>query len=695
MKPTNILRILIPALTLIYLSSCRKVFNKAEWAPEASFPIAYSDLDIGNLITDTSEIKTDSNGLVSIVFKQKLDSLTLDVLDTFSAPPFYRNFKLDSLKLTVPAFVQKYSLGDLANSLINSADQQNRIYGIVLIAYNGQRLSDIPVPIPATLSFPVRNLPLSLNQFFQTAELKTGTMELRITNELPMKIDNMDFSIKNASDNSPLIQESGISIDPSSSFFRSYDLAGKVVEGNLLVDIPIMNLITDKNARIDTSAAINVEMLFSNLTVNSAIAVFPDQDVVTDRQAVSLENMGDLELKEAIIDEGTIVMDVKSTIQDSIFITYSMPNTTQNGVPLVFKGVVPPAKLNQATIIQLSVPVKNYLFNFSYPPDYFNRFFYDFRAHVKNTGKKVYLNLKDSIEVNVYLKGVRPKYVRGYLGSLDTTIEASVGTDLFSKINAEQLAPESVKLSLEVENGLGVNGIINLESLSASNASGQSVIATDPQLLGQDFAIAAATNPPFLQSTTILKSSPNSNFADLVTLFPDNFNYKVHVRVGGLPKDTNNFVFGNSRLKPVLLIDVPLNVSVRGLILRDTIPVNSSKIEIENNGGVLRLLAYNGFPFYANVKLTFLSASGTVVVLDGIGTMEAGDIDPATGKVVAKKFSKIEFRFDASQLNLVTTSQQMVLEARFNTPSDKKVKIYSDYSAQLTLTAKVSPKVSR
>ncbi|MBC7390167.1 MAG: hypothetical protein H7329_13200 [Opitutaceae bacterium] len=695
MKQTNITSILISALFIILLSSCRKVFDKTQWSPEASFPIAYADLSIGNLVTDTSQLKTDSSGLAVLVLKQKLDSLSLSVLDTFSVPPFYRKFKLDSLVLTVPPFIQKFTLGDLATSLINSGDQQNALYGYALRFFQGKPLSSIPTALPSTLSFPLGNLPLSLNQFFESAELKTGTLDLTINNQFPLKISRMDFSIRNASDMAVLIQENGIALDVNSTFSKSYDLAGKKVDGNLLINIPILDLITDKNAIIDTNSSIEVKMIFSNLTVNSATAVFPDQDVVTDRRTVSLENMKDLELREAIIDEGNMVMDVVSTIQDSIYITYSIPKTTQNGIPLVFNGVVPPATATKATNIQLKVPIKNYLFNLSTAPDYFNSFYYDFRAHVKNTGKKVYLNLTDSIEVNVYLKSVRPKYVRGYLGSLDTTIKASVNTDLFSKINVQQLSPENVKLSLKVENGLGVNGEVRFESLKATNQYGEVVTATDPQLIGQDFTIPAATNPPFMETNTTLKSSNTSNFANLVSILPNKLDYQVHAKVGGLPKDSNNFVFNTSKLKPILLIEVPLNISVQGLILRDTISVNSSQIGLETNGGVLRLLSYNGFPFFADIKATFISNTGGTLVLNGIGRMEAADIDPVSGKVLAQKFSKIEFRFDPSQLEFINTSQKMILEAQFNTPPDKKVKIYSDYAAHLSLTAKISPKVSR
>ncbi len=694
MKQTNIASILISSLIFISVSSCRKVFDKTQWAPEASFPIAYSNLGIGNLVTDTSKLKTDSNGLAVLVFKQKLDSLSLSVLDTFTVPPFYRKFKLDSLVLTVPAFIQKYTLGDLATSLINSGDQQNALYGYALRFFQGKPLSSIPTTLPSTLSFPLGNLPLSLNQFFESAQLKTGTLDLSINNQFPLKISRMDFAIRNASDNAVLIQENNISLDVNSTFSKTYDLAGKNVDGNLLINIPILDLLTDKNAIIDTNSSIEVKMIFSNLTVNSATAVFPDQDVVTDRRTVSLENMRDLELREAIIDEGDMVMDVVSTIQDFIYITYSIPKTTQNGVPLVFQGVVPPATATQPTRIQLKVPIKNYLFNLSTAPDYFNSFFYDFRAHVKNTGKKVYLNLTDSIEVNVYLKKVRPKYVRGYLGSLDTTIKASVNTDLFTRINVRQLSPENVKLSLKVENGLGVNGQVRFESLRATNQSGIAVDAIDPQLIGQDFNIPPATNLPFKESNTTLNSSSTSNFANLVSILPNKFDYQVHARVGGLPKDSNNFVFNTSKLKPILQIEVPLNISVQGLVLRDTISVNSSQIGLETDGGVLRLLAYNGFPFFANIKITFINSYGPTV-LEGIGRMEAADIDPVSGKVTGPKFSKIEFRFDPLQLDIITTSQKMILEAQFNTPADKKVKIYSDYAAHLTLTAKIAPKISR
>jgi hypothetical protein len=695
---TKIIRYSIFALFAVSLFSCRKVFDTAKWAPEVAFPIAYTSLTIDNLLSDTANLKKDSSGFYSVVYKQNLDSLSLDVLKPFNAPPFFQNFKLDSLRLEVPSIIQSFTLGQVANTLI-AGGGSNALLGLGLKFLDGKPLSALGTitggNLPPTLEFPLGVIPISLNQFFQSAQMRSGQMEIKITNKLPLKVIGLDYQFLNGADNSVLVSETGLTIDVNSSVTKIYDLAGKNVSGNLNVNIPKLILETVSTAIINLAEGLEVSVVFKNLQVESATAVFPDQDVIVDNQSPSLEDMGELELKEAIIEDGALVMDVTSTIQDSIFITYRMPKTTQNGVPLLFEGVIPPATASSNTVIQLKTSMKDYTINLSSGPDYFNRFVYEFKARVKNTGKIVSLNLKDSIVVNVRLSDVKPRYVRGYLGSIDTSFASSLTTDIFSKIQAQRIEPEKVKISLNVENGLGLSGNVNLKSLKATNSKSESVTAIDPDFIGKDFTVNAATNPPFMVANTSISSGSNSNLPQLVSILPNKLDYLVDVKVGGLPKDTNSFVFNTSKLKPELHIEMPLKVSVLGLVLRDTIDINPAELGLETKGGALKLLAYNGFPFSATIKTTFYGGEGDLVVLTGNQAMQAAEIDPVSGRVSAVKYSKIELPFDASQLSNISKSKKVIIEAQFNTPTDQKVKLYADYHAQLTLTGFVAPKVSR
>ncbi len=698
-KHANITKLLILCLLIFSTFSCRKVFKPTEWHPEAVFPIAYTDLTLKNLITDTTHLQSDSAGVATLFFEQKLDSLSFDVLDTIHVPPFYNNFKLDSLKLTVPPFVQTLTFGQLARALQASSDPSTSLLGNLILSFQGRTLASDPfisLLVQNTIPIPLGKIPINLNQFFQSATLRSGTLDLKIINNFPMKVNDLDFAIENASDSAVLIQETGIQIDKNSVFEKVYDLSGKTVEGQLVADVSKLELLTDKNAVIDTNQAIQISMTFSDLQVESATAIFPEQDVISDHESVALEDMGQLELKEALVLEGSVALDVTSTIQDSIFMTFVMPKATLLGVPLVFNGVVPPAPVGGSRTTHLEVPVDHYALNLSAPPDYFNTLEYDFTAHVKYTGKKVYLSLEDSVVISIATKGIRPEYVRGYLGSLDTSFSSNFTTDIFSKIPAVSLVPATVNARLKVVNGLGVKGEVEINVLTASNKNGEALQAQDDSLVGIPLPIAAATNPPFQEVTTVVKSSSNSNFPSIVSLFPDQFAYEIHATVGVGEKDTNSFVFSNSKLKPTLEIEMPLNLSLHGLVLRDTIALQSSYNGMETVGGALSILAYNGFPFSATVRIIFIqSPLGQTVVLNGDAPMLAADVDPVTGRAITKKYSKITLPFSSDDLTNISLANQVIIEAIFDTPSDQKVKVYSDESAQLTLTGKLVPKISK
>jgi hypothetical protein len=83
------------------------------------------------------------------------------------------------------------------------------------------------------------------------------------------------------------------------------------------------------------------------------------------------------------------------------------------------------------------------------------------------------------------------------------------------------------------------------------------------------------------------------------------------------------------------------------------------------------------------------------MVLNGTSPMLAADVDPVTGRVITKKYSKVTLPFTNDELYTITVANSVIIEAVFDTPPGKKVKIYSDESAQLTLTGKIVPKISK
>lgn len=679
----------IPLLFIIIFflaSACHKIFEKPTWKTDVVAPLVKTSIGVQNILKDTSFKAVGDT--VKFVSRQKLYNLNLDSLAQLHVTPYTKNVKLSSLELSTQVITQSLTLGRLAREMIAAGNP----IGYIILGSHGSFLN-----IDPQNNLSAGPIDIDVNQFFEYAELKTGDLTITIENRLPVNISRLEFELKNKTvGGPPTAHEVFTALNAGTSQSRSSDMAGKTVEGTQVAGVLDMD-IQGGFVQIDTNSALVLTMSISNVSVTSATAIFPAQDVIDEKQEASLEGLDDVRLRLTRIHQGFVDIDAYSTADDTIYFSYKIPNARKNGVPFSVNTVIRPAPPNGTRHETYTYDFNGYELDLTGKPadgnspahDTSNTFYNELLGRIEYTGKKVHLSLDDSLYVVVSLRDVIPSYIGGYLGQ--DTIDlgnGSVSFDVFKNIESGILNFEKVKISLVTDNGLGIDGKVDIKSLQSVNTkTGQSRLYSGTSLAVVDRA-ASVTAP----TTSIF--TLDGNAVDLLNILPDKINYNVSLQVNN---NTFNpfapvypdFASKDASLTPYLDIELPLSILADQLRLSDTIDFVSENFKTSVNSGTFSVNVLNGFPMSAELKLLFLNSSGNII--DSAQT--AGSILPGImnndKRVIAKSTSKVSFYVDEAMMQNVLRSRQIIFQVKFSSPNatvpGSFVKIFSDYTMDFTL----------
>jgi hypothetical protein len=668
-------------LFIIFISfACHKLLEKPKWNTDLKAPLIKTSLGIENIIRDTTKFKKESDNSIKIVNEQLLYDFTVDSIVSIQVAPYKKSVKLSTLKLDSQSVTRRVSLGQLALAM-----DPNNQYRDSILKNNGKW-----VIVPPMTNLTAGPIDVDIQQFFDEASIKTGTMKITLTNQLPINVDNLEFELRNKqAPNDQIAHEIFSNLTIGSTQSNTEDLANKSVQGVLQVNVLDMDL-AGGYCLVDTSDAIVITMTVTNVTLNSATAIFPAQNVVDDTSDISLTGLKNgIELKQVVIESGLVTASAISTSQDSIFFDYQIPSATLNGQVFEFQAAMPPPSLGYDTAMRTYTKDFNgYALDLSkdrHHNETVNNFVSHLTGHIKYTGKKVHLSLKDSFTVIVQLKYAYPYSASGYLGqdtfSLGT---GSVNFDMFNRIQSGTLKFDSANVRLVVENGLGLPGKVVVNGLTASNSkTGQSYSISNLPLVSN---INPAININTSGKTTIPLDPLDAK--SLLNVLPDKVTYSVQgfSNPNGNDKSYSNFAVKGKSLKPYLEIEVPLSVFARDLVLSDTAEFVSDHFKTSVNSGSFSVLVDNGFPVGGDLKLYFLDQGGTVV--DSIvsnAAIQPGVLD-AFNKVSATTHSRISFYVDQNRMQKILTSRSVIFKVKFSTPnSNQYVKIYSNYKIDFKL----------
>ena len=677
----------------VLLFSCRSKPNATHpaWNTNLLLPLLTTNLSLNDIVSD-SLIHKNVDSSISLIYKTDLYNLNLagQVINIPDTTLKY-DFKLDSLQLANRTIVDSISLGQIA--------QQAGTEGALIIQFNGNNL-----PIPAITVTPANSYPVNATSFFQTASLRTGVLTVTLKNGFPIEMDTIIFQLSNQGNSSLVTQDTFVDLMPGATISQSTNMAGKTVNGQLNAKLVRMTSpgSNGQSVHIDTANKLYATLSISNVTVFSATAIFPSQDIINQPQSVSFPFPNGARLKKVKFLSGDLQIILKSTIADSIHFNYQLPSATDaSGKPINITSILPPAASGQTSSYTVNYNLAGYTFDLTGPKkDTVNTFFNLLIARIDSNGKVESISLNDSLYVSYAILNVVPEYINGYLGS-DTLNygPVTIPFSVFKNIKGGTLNLKNINVSLAVQNNIGANGRVIVHQAQGIHSATNSPVSLTGAMINKNLNIPRAVDHPLTPTLSNFTLTPsNSNVLNFIDNLPDKLNYNltVYVNPNGNVSNYNDFVYYGSGMDISMNMNMPLSLIANRLELVDTIPFSLTSNSTTTNSaaiqsGVLTLIANNGYPLQANVQIYFLDGSYNIMdsLLASASPVAAGVLDNNC-QVVSSTQSKISAPFDEAKLNRIKLAKYAYVKSYFTTVPNSQcgnyVKIYSNYSLGIIIT---------
>jgi hypothetical protein len=510
-------------------------------------------------------------------------------------------------------------------------------------------------------------------------------------------------------------------------FTKEIPINGKTIFSDIIAEIVTLNSPGSGGlpVLIDTNATVTAQIIIKDLKPLEATAIWPQQNVVDDKKLVTFAPGINYVFKDAILREGAINFDMYSSLQDSIYITYTVPNLVHptTGKPFIIDTVIPPAPANGFSTMNATFPMNDYYFLLNgfgiesfYSPniDYdgsgtagdakevVNAYVTILEARIQYSGQLKTIALDDTLYVHASIVDLTPKYARGHMGNTVKNVGPdSVSFDIFNNVRGGSLDLEEVIFEIETDNGIGATAEATFNNLWSKNAQGNVIaLAMNDNTMDISKATDLGSMADHVTSTKTLNAS-NSNITDFISNLPNKIIYDMSVEINGVDNPSNhvdsvvnnppNFLYYESGMKANLNMEIPLSFIADSLVLVDTMDFSfSSQGGDAVESGEFTLLVDNGFPFDATTTLYFLDDND--MVIDSLWkdqTVMKGNID-LNDKVISTNQSQIKFNIPAERMELIKTASKIYIIAGFHTfdmldPSAKHYKIYSYYNFKVKL----------
>lgn len=697
---------------MIEFTACKKELSEPNWDVDVLAPLARATLTVDNIYNDSTK-KVNPDNSISLVYSSGLYNYTLDTLFKIPDTTVSYTAKLSNIDLGIINITHRTSLGDIANKDLQENGPNSNLYQSIMSAhtYGSPTVID---PIPEQV---FDSLDIDASQYFQTATLSNGFIDITINNNMPISISNLVFQVRNISTNLVIIQDTFPFIPGNAVETKTKSLAGLTMEGHMFGYVKLSSPGSGGLVTLDTGMALTTQIVIRDLAVISAVANFPGQNLI-DRKEKTSFTIQDVQLSKVIARSGNIQIDVYNTLYETLHFNYKVYSAIKNGLPLEITGLIPPANAGIASHVSINKNLQGYEINMKgigpveqslgldldgngiTNPDTINTIYSVLTGSIDSSGNQIPLSLQDSIYFNCSFTNLVPDYVLGYLGKDTISENGTVDLNVLTELQGASLDFNDVKVSLVVNNQIGAAAKVKITQLNAVNTHNNhaALLTVNPTV--NPFTIAKPNNPFSLFSDVIPTinvlqlNNTNSNINLLINVIPDKFMYSIQVftnpnAIAPVPGTGTDFIYYGDMISASIDIEVPLSVIASNVVLTDTTEFSLGKSNTDKIlGGNLILFTDNEFPLEASPQVFLLDSLNNVLeqIIPLNAIVEAGVVNPVTERVQSPKRSKITVPVTLARLEFLKKTKRIRTNASFITRDQSQhVKIYNDYTMKFKL----------
>lgn len=580
--------------------------------------------------------------------------------------------------------------------------------------------------------------------YFESAVIKKdGNLELVLTNNLGLDIDELELSLNSGTD---FVGSATIGTEGDSNDMFVYDtqetttitIPASTTLSNLNADITVKWNQQEMKAEGDNLVINDVQG--KNLVASQVTAAIEPQSF-TDSGTSNIDQ-STFEFRETDdfveLSSGDLTIDITNNIDIGVeSLNISFPDIYDgSGNPLNINFSIPASSETGSsvskTIDLTDHQIKAHNGTLDYSIDAATE-------NTQETNTKRTINESDALDAQVNLNNLGISRASGFINTdvvlnEDMTNDGRDNVDVFNDDEAEitnidgisdisdrisGLTFENPILSTLYTSNLGVKTTIyaiiagtdnsgNTEYLTGKDGTQYQVQSSEiPQELevnGQPattdqvikFSIKAADNPDPNQGESGSNefNSTNTNSSAFFSNLPNKISFVGAAVINNAGVIVNPVIFD-----PTLGLDLPLNFSADAATFTDTLDADLSSLPGEEEDRTLKeatlTLNYtNALPLELSLVLTMLDENGGEVFVKGNNnkiTIDGAGVD-ANGYVNQPAENKIEISFSEENLKKLNQTRNILLDVEMSTPQQQAVKIRKDDS--ITLKMKIEAGIS-
>jgi hypothetical protein len=643
--------------------------EKPTWDVDMIVPIAHSEMDINNLLTDSNASAIiDDNNFITLIYEQNFIDMNYDSLIKIDEEFGEKTTTLDSVIFDDVVIADTASVGDAIAQIPGGT-----------IFFPDGSTNTIPA-MPNMMSNDT--IGINTSEYFETMTLHKGWLIIDLINNFPTDVSNVSMTLINsvnqdiiANFNFPLIPSGTTSTD-------SVDISGKVLDQSLIAIVNNMD-VEESNGPvlIKYSDAIITKITLTDIGIIEATAIFPEQELDSKKEEHIFDMKG-AQITEIGVKEGTVTLNVLSTLPNGRII-YSIPSLSKNGVPFYTENVIPTSQNGELTSFEFDFA--GYVLDLTGKEDRdggdtINTIYTETFSFIDSTGELITLNQTDSFYSNTEFLFI-PEYALGYLGQDTIEIEENeINFEVMNNINVGNIDLEEVKLKLKVENYIGADAYLEIIKLRSENLGGESIDLFENYIV--DIERATLTNESTPINSTLSETIVDAD--EFIEILPNKITSQANFYLNPNGQSaTQDFLYPEYPLEASLSIEIPLSFIATNLTFIDTNEVNI-KDESEYDIEKIYITMENGLPFTASIELILLDENNIVIdTLLQNSTITSAQID-ANNIVTKNTISTLEMDYPNFE-----SVKKIVSVSSFSTePNNEFIDIYSNYKLEIKISAK-------
>lgn len=466
------------------------------------------------------------------------------------------------------------------------------------------------------------------------------------------------------------------------------DANGKL---RLFLERDLLDLSFDSILKIPDTTIIN------SLSLPFGLNDIPPGTTIPPVAEITDYDLDDKSIKTAKIRGGKLTVKFTNLIDTKVRFDYTVESATLNGNTLDVSEWVESGGSSSTT--EVEVDLAGYIFDLTGPTGVsFNQLVSNYSVTTDPEGSTITIAANAPIfDLDYTFSEITLDYGLGYFGQEDVTTENDTTTlQGMQNIIDGSLFLDSAKVDLTVVNGVGMDGIFQLNELNGMNTRTGNNVVLSHAIIGDAIMMARAQDldgtPEGIEAVTLefQLNNDNSNVKAFIENLPDqlDFSFDMSLNPLGNVSAGNDFFYYDSPFKAIIKVDIPMKVRADNIVLQDTLAwdLGQGNTVESINYGSLTMIVNNGFPLIGEPQLIMLDSNFTL--LDTL-LFPAQVLAPplnSEGRVDESVESRIIIDLPESKMDLMPETRHVIVRMGFSTVSQPDlVGFYEDYSLDIKL----------